>query len=202
MRPRRAMAGFTVVELIIAVAIVAILAGLAVPMFSDAVAARRVHAIAQSLAATLQTAQTEAIRRNRAVEVAFTTATPTSANVVSATAVSASSARGWISRVVNASGSTDFVGGQSLTGDFSSITLTQSIKSVAYTPTARVLDMSAGSSAPVTLGSPVSIRVATAGSARKMCVTVMNGGSVRICDPSVSYATGTACQAALADAPC
>ncbi|MFZ4760850.1 MAG: GspH/FimT family pseudopilin [Burkholderiaceae bacterium] len=202
MRARRALAGFTVVELMIALAVVSILAGLAVPMFSDAVAARRVQSVAQSLAATLQTAQTEAIRRNRAIEVAFTTATPTAANAATATAVSASSARGWIARVVNASATTDFVAGQALTGDFSAITLTQSIKSIAYTPMARVLDMSAGSSAPVTLGSPVTIRVSTAGSARKMCVTVMNGGSVRICDPSVSYATGTACQAALADAPC
>jgi type IV fimbrial biogenesis protein FimT len=187
-------AGFTMVELMIAIAIVGVLLGLAVPMFGETVAARRVQGAAQNLAATLRTAQAEAVRRNRAVEVLFTNAQPVSANTVGAASTSASSARGWMARVVNPTGAGDFVGGTALDGDFADVTLTNgALRSVAFTPTARPLDLSAGAIAPVALAAPLVIRVSAPGTARNLCVAVATGGSVRVCDPSRPAGSGAAC---------
>lgn len=182
------------VELMIAIAIVGILLGLAVPMLGETVASRSVQSAAQDLAATLRTAQAEAVRRNRAVELIFTTAQPVSANTVAAAATSASAARGWLARAVNRTGGADFVGGTALEGDLAAVTLTNgALRSVAFTPTARPLDLSAGPLAPVALAAPLVVRVSSPGTARNLCVAVATGGSVRVCDPARPAGTGASC---------
>lgn len=194
-------AGFTMVELLVSVAIVSIVAGLAVPALGEMMAARRVNSAAQTLAATFKIAQNEAIRRNRMVEVAFTNAEPTPANTVGAANVVASGARHWIARVANATSAADFVGGTSLAGDFSAVALTNAdLRSVGFTPMGRALDLSTG--VPTALAAPLVVRLTATGTSRAICVSVGTGGAVRVCDPSRPSGSGAACVPYLSAGAC
>jgi general secretion pathway protein H len=64
---RSSTAGFTLVELMVAFAIVALGAVIAVPFLSDPAPAARVRAAARELVASLREARSEAILRNREV---------------------------------------------------------------------------------------------------------------------------------------
>lgn len=79
-RPHRALrgriaggvAGFTLVELVITIAVVAILVALATPSFTSVINSNRLTAQANNLVADLQLARSEAVRRNRTVRVCRT----------------------------------------------------------------------------------------------------------------------------------
>lgn len=203
MSGRAGAAGFTMVEMMVAVGIVAILAGVAMPRLGELMATRKVQGAAQSLAAAYRGAQTEAIRRNRTVEVLFTTSEPIAANTVSATPTTASAARHWLARAINPAGTGDFVGGMSLTGDLSSVTLTHAtLRSVGFTASGRAIDLSGGPAAPVALAAPLVVQVGSTGTTRRLCVAVNTGGSVRVCDPSRPSGSPTACQPALPPGAC
>jgi type IV fimbrial biogenesis protein FimT len=65
-RPAR---GFTLVEIMVTISILAILAGLAMPMYGSIVAANRTRAASYSLVSALALARSEAVKRNAAVSV-------------------------------------------------------------------------------------------------------------------------------------
>lgn len=65
--PRRAQRGFTMVELSVTLAVIAIGASLAAPGAATMLANRKVQAAAQSILDGLQQARTEALRRNAPV---------------------------------------------------------------------------------------------------------------------------------------
>lgn len=65
----RLQQGFTLIELMVAVAVLGIVVGLAVPGFQSAVNGNRLAGAANELIATMQVARMEAIRRNRRVAV-------------------------------------------------------------------------------------------------------------------------------------
>lgn len=62
--------GFTVVEITVATAVLAILASLSVPMYTTTIAANRTRSAAYSLVASLTYARSEAVKRNTTVSVA------------------------------------------------------------------------------------------------------------------------------------
>ncbi len=62
--------GLTLLELLVIIAITAILAAIAVPSFSDMLARRRLESATNGLAADLISASTEAVSRNGTVSVA------------------------------------------------------------------------------------------------------------------------------------
>lgn len=90
--------GFTLVELMIVVVILAILSSLAAPAFSELIASQRVRAGASGLYESLILARSEAIKRNASVSL-----TPTSGNLGS----------GW--RVLLADGATSIRSQEALT---------------------------------------------------------------------------------------
>lgn len=81
-RSKATQPGITLVELLVVLGILAILAAMAAPSFQDEMRKRRVQGAAEGLAAAMQTAKAEAIKRNRDVWIVFT---PTGANTDQAT---------------------------------------------------------------------------------------------------------------------
>ncbi|MGH8664284.1 MAG: GspH/FimT family pseudopilin [Burkholderiales bacterium] len=65
----RAVRGFTALELLVAIAIVAILMGIGVPSLRDTIASQRVRAAANDLFSDLMFARAEAIKRNAQVRL-------------------------------------------------------------------------------------------------------------------------------------
>lgn len=75
MKANRDPAGFTVIELMIVVAIAAILVLLAAPSFQSLLDRQRVRAAASNLNVDIQYARSEAVRRNAPVTVSFSAGT-------------------------------------------------------------------------------------------------------------------------------
>lgn len=77
MQQHKLNSGFTLVEMVITLTVIAILAGIAVPSFTETLDRRRVSGAAEQLQSDLQYARSEAIRRNADVIVSFVSGTST-----------------------------------------------------------------------------------------------------------------------------
>lgn len=198
--------GFNLIEVIVSMALMAVLMGLAVPFLSSSTQNARIRSTADSLAAGLQTARTEAIRRNSAVEFIFikkeveavaanrnTTelsanginwmvrtkdpADPTSAEYLFIDGKSASEGSG------RTDGSTSIVMVPATTDGtgFNRITF-NSLGSVAFNDTA-------GSAGRIDVSNPTGGACSTASeptAMRCLRVQISVSGQVRVCDPLVT----------------
>ncbi|MGD2139735.1 MAG: GspH/FimT family pseudopilin [Burkholderiales bacterium] len=70
MSPNPNSRGFTIIELMLAITVLALLITLAVPMYQSITATNRARAAAYSLVASLSLARSEAVKRNATVSVA------------------------------------------------------------------------------------------------------------------------------------
>lgn len=68
LQSRREQAGFTIVELMVTVAVVAVLTAIAAPQLSSFIANSRIRATSESLQSGLALARAESVRQNRSVE--------------------------------------------------------------------------------------------------------------------------------------
>jgi type IV fimbrial biogenesis protein FimT len=94
--------GLTLMELMVTVAILAILVALAVPSFNAFLAKGRLSGAAEALAQDLQLARSEALRRNDAVTISFSSGTAWCyGSVVSATACNCTQTSCTLRRVDN-----------------------------------------------------------------------------------------------------
>lgn len=64
--------GFTIIELMITLAVLAVLVAIAAPSFSGLIERRKLHGAGEKLFADLMYAKTEAIKRNDTIRVSFT----------------------------------------------------------------------------------------------------------------------------------
>lgn len=156
---RRRQHGFTLVELLVTVTVVALGVMLAAPGASSMITNRKVQGAAQSILDGLNIARVEAVRRNAPVRFAMN-----------------ADGRGW---TVTHVGSGDTL--QSFTSsDWSGLALTATPASgVTFMPTG--LLQTGTQLSQVTVAAPVT-------DTRTRRVNVFGGGLIRMCDPEVSAA--------------
>lgn len=181
--PRQA-SGFGLLELMITVAIAAILMLWAVPSFGVWVANARIRSVAEALQADLRTAQAASLSQDRAISLVLVDVAPIAANV--GASVSSSSVRWLVRRATSAPtpDAADFLTGYSAAaegGDVRVTPLAGGTGEVRFNAFGRVAAASAvGFSVEAPSGNP---------DHRPLRVVVSPGGNVRMCDPDTRLGT-------------
>ncbi|MGA0569295.1 prepilin-type N-terminal cleavage/methylation domain-containing protein [Variovorax sp. VNK109] len=206
----RRVHGFTLIELVVAMAILAALVALGAPTLREFSANSKIRAAAESMVATLQQARSEALTRNvpeaAPIEFVLTNQDPLESNVDAV--VPTVGGRNWVVRVKDMSPSPPatylFISGQSGSDGSASqpVTLTAtstsgSVKGLYFNSLGQ-LSVNAPAGATGALNEPASFlfsnpqggncQSATTdpGSMRCLQVRVSVSGQVRLCDPMVT----------------
>ncbi|MGN8080386.1 pilus assembly FimT family protein [Variovorax sp. 22077] len=187
---RRATMGFTLIELMVTISVLAVMLGIAAPLLIDFVRNNKVRAVANTLQNGLRTAQTEAMRRNQQVVFILTNATPSGDTPVAA----AINGKHWAAYTVVPDGSSesmalldtgviDDVGSEvAITGP--AVLCFSSLGRLKYNSAPGIT----GKSCELPSGGPAQIYgVALTGATRSLRVLVNVGGQVRMCDPSKTF---------------
>lgn len=177
--------GFTMIELMIGVAILAILLALGLPAFTQMLQNSRLRATAEAFTAGLQRARAEAVKLNAQVELIMTNATPLAANVDSAAPTAGGT--NWIVRSVAvnpATGTRDFFEGKSSAeGAAAAVVVTATNTAIAFTAFGAT---TLAATATFQFTNPTGgACFAAAGPMRCLNVVVMTGGQVKMCDPAI-----------------
>lgn len=195
---RRTCCGFTLIEVMVAIAIMSILGMLAAPSLSTYSENSKVRGITESFFASAQQARLEAIRTNQKVELVLTSDTPVAANV--GTSNTSATAGNWMIRTVSDDPTPvyTFVEGKSVregsgrNDGTSTVTVSAMANSVA---TPAVTFSSAGSTS---LGAPWAVNFAStsgacapSGRVRCLRVVVTASGQIKACDPAATAAHDT-----------
>lgn len=187
--------GFTLVEMMITLVLLAILLTLAMPSFSAWIRNSKVRAVADSLQNGLRTAQTEALRRNRQVVFTLTNDSPTATNHTPA-----ANGSNWSLNTVSAytndavayieSGVlTDVASGVQITGPAAICFNAMGRMALNPTPGFGAVRCDLPTTTPPVQVYQVGFANSTEGVDRPLRVTVALGGQVRLCDPAKSLAT-------------
>lgn len=173
LNPRR-NSGFTLVELLITVVIVAVLAALAAPSFTAIVVNTRIKGAAQALTDGLQLARAEAIRRNERVRLVL------------------AASSGW--SVITNSGATLQTRPAAESGENISLTYTPNdATSVTFNASGRVVANADASATLTQIEIDVPTTVLPASSTKELRVTISSGGMIRLCDPNVGSGDPRSC---------
>jgi len=193
--------GFTLVEMLVALAVLSILLVFAAPALSTYSENSKLRAMAGSFMASAQTARVEAIRTNSTVQLVLTTDDPMAANV--STANLNASAGGWIVRTVSAATPPvyGFVAGKSLREGSGSSSGTSSVQLSAVSngvATSAIGFNGAGSTSldsrmDVNFSSSKGACAADSGPIRCLRVVITVSGQIRMCDPAATGNDVRAC---------
>lgn len=192
----RSHAGFSLVELLVGVAVLAMLLALGLPSMGDYLANTKVRALANNLVVSLQFARTEAIRQNGGVDLVLTTDTPSDAAAASPTA--STTGPNWMVRSLGGTTSTysllegrTAADGSQRAGGGSPVVISSSLggsATLAFNGLGATVP--AGTSATFSFSNPSGGNCASAGGPiRCLRVQVSPGGQIRLCDPAVGAAT-------------
>lgn len=178
---RQRCVGFTLVELMVTISLLAILLALAVPSFRVWINNTRVRTAAQVLQDGLRLAQAEAVRRNRTVSFFLT-------NDANPTATSATAANGsnWAVRVLPlvTGENAVFVRAGALTGVTSGVTVTNGPTIVCFNAAGQQVANATEGCAVDPANPTATFDIAHTGGDRALRVTASLGGRVRMCDPA------------------
>lgn len=182
-RPR----GFTLIELMITLAVFGLLAALSVPNLRVWMANTRVRSVAESLQNGLRQAQTESVARNRQVAFVLTAALPALSAAPAATGTS------WYVQALPLNES-DETTGSYVQGDSTARQQLVSISGVAalcFNSVGRLVahTKAVGSANCELPDGAVTYAVTDTRADRPLSVQVYPGGRVRMCDPSKTLST-------------
>jgi type IV fimbrial biogenesis protein FimT len=201
---RRSQRGFTIVELMVGVAIVALLIMMSVPSMSDYLQSSKLATAATSYQAGLQLARSEAIRLNLPVQFVLTD-TQVTAGIETAAAPSANG-RNWVVRYTDPA-TAAFVlveaksvseGGAQRSGGTPSLLVTGAPVAPAAAFNGSVTfdglgATNAGGAIQLDLQNPAGGACAPAGPMRCPRLRVSSGGQVHRCDPAANVGDSRAC---------
>lgn len=192
------MQGVSLIELMVAVALLSLLTLLAVPALADWTRNARLRSTAEALRADLQMARAEAIRRNGGVRLQFVTALDSSCSLSTSgptwvsNAELAQSPAGACGNAISAS-TVPYLTGKSGMPVDSGVVLAASRSTVGFEPlgrqTATTNPATSVASLQVDLSSSSGSCVAAGGAIRCLRVLVSPAGDTRICDPARSATT-------------
>lgn len=202
---QRRSRGFTIIELMVAVTIIAILTALVVPTFGGMIQNSKIGSSAKSYLIGLQTARAEAIRRNTPVEFVLTD-TPIAAGVENS-AVPAATGKNWIVRVVNPANAATFLPIEAKSaqeGSGTSSTPSVQVVGAATAPPSATFTgvLAFGGLGSTTGGEAVVFDVsnpaggpcaASGGPMRCQQIQVRPGGQIALCDPQAAAGDSRAC---------
>jgi len=203
MLSRARHAGFTMIELMVAAAIVAIGLALSAPSMSAMLQNSKLTSAARSYYAGMQTARSEAIRRNLQVEFVLTNSAVTTANVANGAAPNAGG-QNWLVRAASGPAGTSYSLVEAKSGgegaNQSSGAPSVSISGAPVAP-ATVFDgiiafngfgeVVGANAYDLTVSNPAGGACASAGGPmRCLRIRVAPGGQLQLCDPAVA-ATAT-----------
>jgi type IV fimbrial biogenesis protein FimT len=193
-------AGLGLIEMLIAVAIMAVLLALAMPGFQTFIRNTQVRTAAESIHAGLNLARTEALRRNARVSLWMVNAT-------SASCARSSSGTSWVVSLDDPAGRCDAAHSETVAprliqsrsgSDGSGIVSVSAVDGATASATSCITfngfgspeSTCAGGGAPI---ARVIFTSATAPSAsRTLELRIINGGAIRLCDPAVTSASDPA----------
>ena len=205
--------GFTLIELVVVVAIFGIFFAFAIPTLRGYIGNSQVSLLAESVAAALRQAQSEAIQRSIPIEFVLTTSTrsaitanPSTVTLNSGGLTSASPALTLLVRDPGSTTASGVLQVQESTEGWRDGRLTAALAAVAtpvagvsFSPLGRVAATrsSAGVLSPVAGNGSVVFRVVNselpATITRRRCVVVTSGGATKICDPTRATGDARAC---------
>lgn len=204
MLKRQAARGFTLVELMVALAIVALLVLVSLPSMTAYFQNAKIGNAAQTFAAGLQVARAEAIRRNAPVEFVLTN-TAIDPFTIANTAAPSATGRNWVVRACDAAGlNCTLVEAKSVIEDSGQVASSTPAIRVTGTTTAgpaftgSVFFNGFGATnltgdAQLFIDNQFGGACAPAGPMRCLNVRAAPGGQVRVCDPLAALGDSRAC---------
>ena len=171
--------GFTLLELIMAVSVFAILAGIAVPQFYVWTQSAQIRSVTESLQNDIRLAQGEAIRQNRQVQFSLTNGIATPNGTAP---IAAANGSNWMAYTVALSTNGEspvYVAGGSNNNTSPNIAITGPA-TITFSPFGRLLNVSQTQQYQISTKQSVG---------RSLVVNVYLGGQVRMCDPTRTVAT-------------
>lgn len=195
----RTHSGFSLIELIVGLAILALLMALGMPQYAIFMSNARLRATAEGITNGLNLARAEAVKRNARVELILTDEEPRNA-LVNALPPSTSGANWVVREWVPATSNYNFIEGKmgaEGSGKTGGTGVVVASSSADATYDGRVIFTGFGASA---LSQPISFQItypaagacaAASGPLRCLNINVSPGGQIRICDPKITDTTDT-----------
>lgn len=187
---RTSHAGFTLIELMVTVGLIAILLGVGVPSLGHWIARAGVTTSAENIQNGLRQAQAEAVRRNAAVDFILTTVTASS---ITAATTAAPATTGWQSWAIRLSSDNSVIATADLSADAARATLSTSsaaVNALRFNGFGQVT-----TTAGVALGAPAifDIRNTDPSVRSARCVYLTPAGAVKVCNPSLPNTNLASC---------